>query len=192
MVLTDDMDAEFVGYDQLETRASRVVKYRTVSAKGQTQYQIVLNRTPFYPEGGGQVGDIGWMVFGSEGTGQERVRVVDTKKENTLIYHIVDKLPEQLDDDTVRCEVDEKRRRLTEANHSATHLLHAALRSVLGTHVQQKGSYLDDQTLRFDFAHFQKVSDTELVEIERIVNKKIRENIAHRVAIFFTEEHHRA
>jgi len=177
MVLTDDMDAEFVGYDQLETRSSQVVKYRTVSAKGQTQYQIVLNRTPFYPEGGGQTGDTGWMIFGSEGTGQERVRVVDTKKENTLIYHIVDKLPEQLDDDTVRCEVDEKRRRLTEANHSATHLLHAALRKVLGTHVQQKGSYLDDQTLRFDFAHFQKVSDAELAEIERIVNEKVRENI---------------
>jgi len=177
MVLTDDMDAEFVGYDQLETRSSRVVKYRTVSAKGQTQYQMVLNRTPFYPEGGGQVGDTGWMIFGSEGTGQERIRVVDTKKENTLIYHIVDRLPEQLDDDTVRCEVDEQKRRLTEANHSATHLLHAALRKVLGTHVQQKGSYLDDQALRFDFAHFQKVSDTELAEIERIVNEKVRENI---------------
>ena len=178
MVLTDDMDAEFVGYDQLETGSSRVVKYRTVSAKGLTQYQIVLNRTPFYPEGGGQVGDTGWMIFGSEGTDQERIRVVDTKKENTLIYHIVDKLPEQLDDDTVRCEVGERKRRLTEANHSATHLLHAALRKVLGTHVQQKGSYLDDQALRFDFAHFQKVSDTELAEIERIVNEKIEEGIA--------------
>jgi alanyl-tRNA synthetase len=178
MVLTDDMDAEFVGYDQLETRSSHVVKYRTVSAKGQTQYQIVLNRTPFYPEGGGQVGDTGWMIFGSEGTGQERVRVLDTKKENTLIYHLVEKLPEQIDDDSVRCEVDEPKRRLTEANHSATHLLHAALRRVLGTHVQQKGSYLDDQTLRFDFTHFQKVSDAELAEIERIVNEKVRANIA--------------
>lgn len=177
MVLTDDTDAEFVGYDQLETRSSHVVKYRTVSAKNVTQYQVVLNRTPFYPEGGGQVGDTGWMIFGSEGTGQERIRVVDTKKENNLIYHIVDRLPEQLDDDTVRCEVDEQKRRLTEANHSATHLLHAALRSVLGTHVQQKGSYLDDQTLRFDFAHFQKVNDAELAEIERIVNEKVRENI---------------
>ncbi len=177
MVLTDGTDAEFVGYDQLETRASHVVKYRTVSAKNVTQFQVVLNRTPFYPEGGGQVGDTGWMVFGSEGTDQERIRVVDTKKENNLIYHIVDRLPEQLDDDTVRCEVDEQKRRLTEANHSATHLLHAALRSVLGTHVQQKGSYLDDQALRFDFAHFQKVSDTELAEIEHIVNEKVRENI---------------
>ncbi|MCC7246802.1 MAG: alanine--tRNA ligase, partial [Saprospiraceae bacterium] len=91
--------------------------------------------------------------------------------------HLVDKLPEQIADDSVRCEVDETRRRLTENNHSATHLLHAALRQVLGTHVQQKGSYLDDETLRFDFAHFQKVSDTELAEIERIVNEKVRENI---------------
>ncbi|MDO8366587.1 MAG: alanine--tRNA ligase [Saprospiraceae bacterium] len=171
-------EVEFVGYDQLETRKSQVTKYRAVTAKGEVQYQIVLNRTPFYPEGGGQVGDTGWMIFGSEGTGQERVRVLDTKKENTLIYHIVEKLPEQIDDDTVRCEVDEPKRRLTEANHSATHLLHAALRSVLGTHVQQKGSYLNEETLRFDFQHFQKLSDAELAEIERIVNQKIRENIA--------------
>ena len=169
---------EFVGYDQLETHKSYVSKYRAVTAKGEVQYQIVLNRTPFYPEGGGQVGDTGWMIFGSEGTGQERVRVLDTKKENTLIYHIVEKLPEQIDDETVRCEVDEPKRRLTEANHSATHLLHAALRSVLGTHVQQKGSYLNEDTLRFDFQHFQKLSDEELAQIERIVNQKIRENIA--------------
>jgi len=171
-------EVEFVGYDQLETRASHVAKYRAVTAKGEVQYQIVLNRTPFYPEGGGQVGDIGWMIFGSESTGQERIRVLDTKKENTLIYHIVEKLPEQIDDDTVRCEVNEPKRRLTEANHSATHLLHAALRSVLGTHVQQKGSFLNEETLRFDFQHFQKLSDDELAAIERIVNQKIRENIA--------------
>ncbi|MFN0177116.1 MAG: alanine--tRNA ligase [Saprospiraceae bacterium] len=171
-------EVEFVGYDQLETRKSHVSKYRAVTAKGDVQYQIVLNRTPFYPEGGGQVGDTGWMIFGSESIGQERVRVLDTKKENTLIYHIVEKLPEQIDDNTVRCEVDESKRRLTEANHSATHLLHAALRSVLGTHVQQKGSFLNEETLRFDFQHFQKLSDGELAEIERIVNQKIRENIA--------------
>lgn len=177
-VLREESDVEFVGYDQLETRKSQVTKYRAVTAKGEVQYQIVLNRTPFYPEGGGQVGDTGWMIFGSEGTGQERVRVLDTKKENTLIYHIVEKLPEQIDDDSVRCEVDESKRRLTEANHSATHLLHAALRAVLGTHVQQKGSFLNEETLRFDFQHFQKVSDAELAEIETIVNRKIRENIA--------------
>jgi alanyl-tRNA synthetase len=170
-------EVAFVGYDQLETDSAQVVKYRSVSLKGQTQYQIVLNRTPFYPEGGGQVGDTGWMIFGSEGMDAERVCVVDTKKENNLVIHIVEKLPEQLDGQTVRCEVDEKRRRLTESNHSATHLLHAALRSVLGTHVQQKGSYLDDQTLRFDFAHFQKVTDAELADIERIVNEKIEAGI---------------
>ncbi|MCC7246672.1 MAG: alanine--tRNA ligase, partial [Saprospiraceae bacterium] len=178
MVLRDDSDIEFVGYDQLATRSSSVNKFRTVTAKGQTQFQIVLNRTPFYPEGGGQVGDTGWMIFGSENTGQERIRVLDTKKENTLIYHLIERLPEQLEDDTVHCEVDERKRQLTEANHSATHLLHAALRKVLGTHVQQKGSYLDHETLRFDFAHFQKVTDAELAEIERIVNEKIRENVS--------------
>ena len=178
MVLRDEADVEFVGYDQLETRSSKVVKYRMVQVKDQQQIQLVLNRTPFYPEGGGQVGDTGWMIFGSESTGQERIRVMDTKKENTLVYHIIDRLPEQIGDETVRCEVDETKRRLTEANHSATHLLHAALRSVLGTHVQQKGSFLNEDTLRFDFQHFQKVTDEELAEIERIVNQKIRENIA--------------
>ncbi|MBN8680805.1 MAG: alanine--tRNA ligase [Chitinophagales bacterium] len=178
MVLRDEADVEFVGYDQLETRSSKVLKYRLVQVKDQQQIQLVLNRTPFYPEGGGQVGDTGWMIFGSESTGQERIRVMDTKKENTLVYHIIDRLPEQISDETVRCEVDETKRRLTEANHSATHLLHAALRSVLGTHVQQKGSFLNEDTLRFDFQHFQKVTEEELAEIERIVNQKIRENIA--------------
>jgi alanyl-tRNA synthetase len=170
-------DVAFVGYDQLETHSSAVTKYRSVSAKGETQYQIVLNRTPFYPEGGGQVGDTGWMTFGAEGNNPERIRVLDTKKENTLIYHIVERLPEQIGDDTVHCTVDEPKRRLTEANHSATHLLHAALRQVLGTHVQQKGSFLNEDTLRFDFQHFQKVTDEELGRIEAIVNQKIRENI---------------
>jgi alanyl-tRNA synthetase len=173
MVLSDDPDVEFVGYDTLETTGSHVVKYRTVAAKGTNQYQIVLNRTPFYPEGGGQVGDTGVMYFGSE-----HVRVLDTKKENTLVMHIVENLPENIDHENVQCVVDADKRHLTERNHSATHLLHAALRRVLGTHVQQKGSYLDDHTLRFDFQHFQKVTDAEILEIERIVNEKIRENIA--------------
>jgi alanyl-tRNA synthetase len=172
-VLSDEADIEFVGYDLLETRSSHITKYRTVVVKGETQYQIVLNRTPFYPEGGGQAGDTGSMTFGTE-----KIRVLDTKKENTLIYHLVEKLPEGIDDQTVACYVDITKRRLTEGNHSATHLLHAALRRVLGTHVQQKGSYLDDHTLRFDFQHFQKMTDAELLEVERIVNEKIRENIA--------------
>jgi alanyl-tRNA synthetase len=177
-ILRDESDIEFVGYDQLETRSSYVTKYRTVSAKGETQYQVVLNRTPFYPEGGGQVGDTGWMNFGTETANPERVRVLDTKKENTLIYHIVDQLPEAIQDDTVVCRVDVEIRHLTEANHSATHLLHAALRSVLGTHVQQKGSFLNHETLRFDFQHFQKVTEEEIAQIEAIVNAKIRKNIA--------------
>jgi alanyl-tRNA synthetase len=173
MVLHDEADVAFVGYDQLETRQSYVTKYRTVTAKGQTQYQIVLNCTPFYPEGGGQVGDTGYMTFG-----HERIRVLDTKKENTLIIHLLERLPEDLSAESVHCVVDAAKRELTESNHSATHLMHAALRQVLGTHVQQKGSYLDEQALRFDFQHFQKVSDAEIEAIERIVNAKIRENIA--------------
>ncbi len=171
-VLRDEADVEFVGYDQLETNASYALKYRTVKVKDQEQYHLVLNRTPFYPEGGGQVGDTGTMTFGAE-----TIRVLDTKKENNLIMHVVDRLPEDIRDESVRSVVNSQKRHLTEANHSATHLLHAALRRVLGTHVQQKGSYLDDTTLRFDFQHFQKMSDAEVLEVERIVNTKIRENI---------------
>ncbi|MFZ4635719.1 MAG: DHHA1 domain-containing protein, partial [Saprospiraceae bacterium] len=103
---------------------------------------------------------------------------LDTKKENDLVIHIIDKVPTRIEDATVHCLVDARKRRLTENNHSATHLMHAALRQVLGTHVQQKGSYLDENALRFDFAHFQKVTDEEIAEIERIVNEKIRENIS--------------
>ncbi|MBL7780855.1 MAG: alanine--tRNA ligase [Saprospiraceae bacterium] len=172
-VISDEADVEFLGYDLLETHSSQVVKYRTVTSKGAEQIQVVLNRTPFYPEGGGQVGDQGWMTFG-----KEKIRVLDTKKENTLIIHILEKMPESIEEASVKCEVDATRRRLTENNHSATHLLHAALREVLGTHVQQKGSYLDDQALRFDFQHFQKVTDEELARIEQRVNEKIREDIS--------------
>ena len=173
VVLIDEADIAFVGYDELEIRNAHVVKYRTVVMKGEEQYQLVLNRTTFYPEGGGQVGDQGWMTFGTE-----KIQVLDTKKENTLVIHVVEKLPYDLGNQTVICQVDAEKRHLTENNHSATHLLHAALRRVLGSHVQQKGSYLDNSALRFDFAHFQKVSDMELAQIEHIVNEKIRENIA--------------
>ncbi len=172
VVLTDESDVAFVGYDELATENAHIVKYRTVVTKGENQYQLVLNRTPFYPEGGGQVGDKGWMTFGTE-----KIQVLDTKKENNLIIHIVDKFPYDLENQNVICQVDAQKRHLTENNHSVTHLLHAALRRVLGSHVQQKGSYLDEHALRFDFAHFQKVSDQELAEIEHIVNEKIRENI---------------
>ena len=180
-VLSGDNTIEFVGYDVLDTRGSQVVKYRTVVAKGQAQYQIVLDRTPFYPEGGGQVGDTGTMTFGSPTPALptrkgEIIRVVDTKKENDLVIHILEKLPADLSA-PVACQVDARKRHLTENNHSATHLLHAALRQVLGSHVQQKGSYLDDKALRFDFAHFQKLTDEELARIEHLVNEKIRQNI---------------
>jgi len=173
-VLRDIEQFEFVGYDQLEVDDAKVVKHRTVMLKGQPQYQLVLNKTPFYPEGGGQVGDTGYMTFGPN----EKIRVLDTKKENDLVIHVVDRLPEFVMDRTVECSVDGWKRRLTENNHSATHLLHAALRKVLGTHVQQKGSYLDHETLRFDFQHFQKMTDEEIARVERLVNEKIRENIA--------------
>ncbi len=173
-VLRDTHRFEFVGYDQLELDDAKVVKHRTVMLKGQPQYQIVLDKTPFYPEGGGQVGDTGYMRFGPN----EKVRVLDTKKENDLVIHIVDRIPEFVMDRTVECSVDARKRHLTENNHSATHLLHAALRLVLGTHVQQKGSYLDAETLRFDFQHFQKMTDEEVARVERIVNEKIRENVA--------------
>lgn len=170
-VLTDDQDVEFVGYDSLET-ASRVVKYRTVKQKKKNEYQIVLDVTPFYPEGGGQVGDKGFLFFDGE-----RIEVLDTKKENDLIIHVVKKLPQKIDV-TVKAAVNAKKRNATENVHSATHLLHAALRHVLGEHVAQKGSLVDDNKLRFDFSHFEKVSDEQLAQIEKIVNQKIRANIA--------------
>jgi alanyl-tRNA synthetase len=168
-----DEKVEFVGYDQSEIRASKVVKYRTVLQKGKENFQIVLNRTPFYPEGGGQAGDTGELDF--EG---EKIRVLDTKKENDLIIHEVEKLPRFVNDPNVRGKIDIEKRRLTQANHSATHLMHAALRQILGNHVAQKGSFLDENSLRFDFSHFQKVTDDEIRAIEKIVNEKIRENIA--------------
>ena len=169
-ILTDEQEVEFVGYDTLET-AARVVKYRTVKKKKKNEYQIVLDITPFYPEGGGQVGDKGFLVFD-----QEKIEVLDTKKENDLIIHIVKQLPQKIDV-TVSAVVNRSKRSATENVHSATHLLHAALRQVLGTHVAQKGSLVDDNKLRFDFSHFEKVTADQLQQIESIVNQKIRENI---------------
>jgi alanyl-tRNA synthetase len=172
-VLDEVPSVQFVGYDQLRVDTAHVLKYRLVEDKKGFQYQIVLNRTPFYAEGGGQVGDTGWMYFDGE-----KIAVTDTKKENELIIHFVEKLPLNIHDATVRCQVDVERRRHIENNHSATHLLHAALRQVLGTHVAQRGSLVNDNYLRFDFAHYSKVEDAQLLEIEQIVNHKIRENIA--------------
>jgi alanyl-tRNA synthetase len=173
VVLRDEDKTEFTGYDETETIA-HIVKYRKVTAKGKEQYQIVLDKTPFYAESGGQVGDTGELVFPNG----EVIAVTDTKKENALIVHFTDKLPsEQAIEDALTAIVDPERRKSIMSNHSATHLLHAALKQVLGTHVNQKGSLVNDEYLRFDFSHFAKVTDGELAQIEAIVNEKVRENI---------------
>lgn len=171
-VLIDSDNVNFVGYDQHQVADAQVTKYRTITEKGKTLYQICLDTTPFYPEGGGQVGDTGTLLFGSS----ELVNVLDTKKENDLVIHFVDKLPEAIDA-PVLATIDTALRLLTENNHSVTHLVHAALRQVLGTHVQQKGSFNNHKTMRFDFSHFAKVTDEELTRVEDIVNAKIRQAI---------------
>ncbi len=163
-------DIEFVGYSNLECE-SKIIKYRKVKAKGKEQFQIVLDKTPFYAESGGQVGDTGVLE-----SANEKINVTDTKKENGIIIHFVDKLPENFSQ-TFIAKVNTEKRYLTENNHSSTHLLHAALRQVLGTHVEQKGSLVNEEHLRFDFSHFSKVTDEEIAQIESIVNQKIRENI---------------
>ncbi len=171
VVLFDDDKEEFVGYDRLETDV-KITRYRQVKAKGKNMYQVVLNITPFYPEGGGQVGDTGYLQKGNE-----KIIIADTKKENNLIIHFTPELPQDLTG-TWRAVVNQSKRRLTAKNHTATHLLHQALREILGTHVEQKGSLVNADYLRFDFSHFQKVSDSELKQIEQLVNRRIRENIA--------------
>jgi alanyl-tRNA synthetase len=169
--LRKDGKTTFVGYEKTESDAN-ILRYRRIKAKGKESYQLVLDETPFYAESGGQVGDTG--VLDSV---NESVRVIDTKKENGVIVHFVEKLPEDVNK-TFRAIVDVKKRRSTEGHHSATHLLHAALRKVLGTHVEQKGSLVNDEYLRFDFSHFQKVTEDELHEIEKIVNAKVREDVS--------------
>ena len=171
ITVNENNNSTFVGYDSLETKTN-VVKYRKVKAKGKEGFQIVLSTTPFYAESGGQVGDKGLLVFGSE-----EIEVIDTKKENNLIIHFTEMLPQNLDGE-VAAYVNKTKRTDTSSNHSATHLLHAALRKVLGTHVAQKGSLVNDEHLRFDFSHFSKVTDEEVAKIEAIVNEKIRENVA--------------
>jgi alanyl-tRNA synthetase len=160
----------FVGYDELQTE-SRMVKYRKITQKNKELFQVVLDKTPFYAESGGQVGDKGTLTFNGE-----TLNVIDTKKENDLIVHFTDKLP-QYPEATYKATVNNNLRSNTIKNHSATHLLHAALRQVLGTHVEQKGSLVEPDKLRFDFSHFSKVTDEELKQIETIVNNKILENI---------------
>ena len=166
-----DSGVTFMGYDTLRVEDATLVKQRVVKQKNKTLYQLVFDRTPFYAEMGGQVGDTGWI----QADGGERIAILNTVKENDLTIHIAEKLPE---DGTAAftLQVDEARRRRIQANHTATHLLDHALREVLGTHVEQKGSYVCADYLRFDFSHFQKVTDEELAKVERLVNAAIREN----------------
>jgi alanyl-tRNA synthetase len=171
LVKDEDEPVEFTGYDETETIA-HIIKYRKVTAKGKEQFQIVLDKTPFYAESGGQVGDKGELVFPNG----EIIEVTDTKKQNGLIVHFTDKLP-STPDDALTAIVDPAKRNSTNSNHSATHLLHAAMKQVLGSHVNQKGSLVNSDYLRFDFSHFAKVTEDELAQIEAIVNEKIRENI---------------
>ena len=169
-VTLSDVESEFVGYDYTEHPA-HIIKYREVQQKKRTAYEVILDKTPFYGEMGGEIGDSGVLV--SE---NEEIKVLDTKKENGLSIHIVDKLPEQPEVEFMAC-VDVERRHAIEANHTCTHLLDEALREVLGTHVEQKGSLVTADYLRFDFSHFEKVTPEQLREVEHIVNAKIREDI---------------
>ncbi len=170
VVLGEEGSTSFVGYDQSQAEA-KVLKYRKVTAKGKSSFQLVLSKTPFYAESGGQVGDTGTLFF--EG---EEVAVIDTKKENDLIIHFVEKLPINITG-IVDARINTGRRARTAVHHSATHLLHAALRKVLGTHVAQKGSLVNEEYLRFDFSHFAKMTGDEIAKVEAIVNEKIRANI---------------
>lgn len=165
----------FVGYDSLETK-TQVVKYRKVTAKGKTLYQIVLETTPFYAESGGQVGDTGELVFVSADGKKSVVPIIDTKKENDMFIHFATSVPDKMDGE-VFASVDAGRRKGITIHHSVTHLMHAALRKVLGTHVAQKGSLVNEEHLRFDFSHFARVGQEELAAVEKIVNEKIRQNL---------------
>ena len=167
-ILVDDAEEEFVGYDTLEAHV-KLTRYRKViSKKDGNMYQLVFNLTPFYPEGGGQVGDKGYL----EDTHGDVVYILDTKKENNVIIHFAKNLPKHIDE-AFKASVDVKQRHRTECNHTATHLLHQALRAILGTHVEQKGSAVHSKNLRFDFSHFSKLSVEQLRDVENFVNRRI-------------------
>src|SRR6201993_5315639 len=174
-------EVKFVGYEETDAECY-ITRYRKVKAKNKEQFQLVLNVTPFYAESGGQVGDTGVLI-----SANEKIVITDTKKENGITIHFTDKLPENISS-SFMAHVDKARRTLIANNHSATHLLHAALRKVLGTHVEQKGSLVNEEHLRFDFSHFSKITEEEINEIERIVNEKIRENIASDIQLVALED----
>lgn len=170
-VVLKEGEAKFVGYDLFECEAE-ILRYRKIKQKNKELFQIVLDQTPFYAEMGGQVGDTGWLI-----ADDEKLDVVDTKRENNLPVHFVTRLPKDVTA-TFTAKINEKKRIQCECNHSATHLLHEALREVLGTHVEQKGSFVSPEALRFDFSHFQKVTDEEIRQVEKLVSEKIRANFA--------------
>jgi alanyl-tRNA synthetase len=163
-------EVKFVGYEETDAECY-ITRYRKVKSKNKEQYQLVLNITPFYAESGGQVGDTGVLV-----SANDKIIITDTKKENGITIHFTDKLPLNIAA-SFWAHIDKTKRTLTANNHSATHLLHAALRNILGAHVEQKGSLVNDEYLRFDFSHFAKLTDMEIHQIEHMVNEKIRENI---------------
>ncbi len=163
---------EFIGYDEEEVAGAAIVKHRTVKVKDKEVFHLVLDKTPFYAESGGQVGDKGVLMVGDE-----EIKVIDTQKENDLIIHYVDKLPKD-PDASVTGKIVGPRRALIQNNHTATHLMHAALREVLGEHVQQRGSLVNEHQLRFDFSHFEKMTDDQIKAVEKIVNQRIQQNIA--------------
>ena len=169
-VVLREGEPEFVGYDMLECDC-HILRYRKVKQKNKEYYQIVLDRTPFYAEMGGQVGDTGKLI-----SANETVEILQTKRENNLGIHITEHMPEEVTAQ-FHAVVDKEARQATACNHTATHLLHEALREVLGTHVEQKGSYVSPQSLRFDFSHFKKVTDEELRQVEMLANRKVREAI---------------
>ena len=170
-IVKDFKDENFVGYDELECEC-KIVRYRQVETKGQTLYQVVLDKTCMYAEMGGQVGDKGFLI-----SGDEKIAIIDTKKENNLPIHIMKTLPKDVNQ-TFTVKVDVNRRHNIERNHTATHLLHLALRKVLGSHVEQKGSYVDDKRLRFDFSHHSKMTEEEIRRAEVLVNKMVREDFS--------------